>query len=446
MHRNLIITASILVLVGGAALGWVLNERSKDWEEAAQYESNCDVGTDDFIRQYNEWLETPPQERAGLPCLLDENGNTKTRGQLRRDQEARLKTDLDKLAAGKITAPHFADDLYGEGWHEDVTEYQKRKRFQRTVFNCSIISASAGGAVYAGWLLLFAARLIINGSSRLKRLNRHRLGIDDAGDESQPSCEKGFPRKKEAGEEESGSQPPTIEDLLRNKNSDGWQKPPELRPRATVKPVLPTSPEREHRPIGSLTRKDTFSAEKGKLKVLMSDEKASDIMASIEEAGKLGELAENGMPLDSTLTDLTEQVSAIREYAANQQDRLEKLQEGYDWNIIRTFCLRVIRCIDNLETRIDRLNEKDTDVTHLEEVKDELIFALESSGIEQYEPETESEYRGQEKFAEAVKDKQDCDNPEQTGKIAHVVRPGYQYFIDDENVKIVRPAQVRLYA
>ncbi|UCF15675.1 MAG: hypothetical protein JSW59_19955, partial [Phycisphaerales bacterium] len=65
---------------------------------------------------------------------------------------------------------------------------------------------------------------------------------------------------------------------------------------------------------------------------------------------------------------------------------------------------------------------------------------------EQFEPETNSEYRGQEKYAEAVKDKLDCDDPEQTGRIANVIRPGYQYFINDENVKIVRPAQVRLYA
>jgi hypothetical protein len=75
-----------------------------------------------------------------------------------------------------------------------------------------------------------------------------------------------------------------------------------------------------------------------------------------------------------------------------------------------------------------------------------LIFALESSGIEQFEPEANSEYRGQEKFAEAVKDKQNCDDPKQAGKIANVIRPGYQYFINEENVKIVRPAQVRLYA
>ena len=47
--------------------------------------------------------------------------------------------------------------------------------------------------------------------------------------------------------------------------------------------------------------------------------------------------------------------------------------------------------------------------------------------------------------AEAVKDRQSNEEPEQRGKIAGVIRPGYQYFISEENIKVVRPAQVRLF-
>ncbi|MFH1718362.1 MAG: nucleotide exchange factor GrpE, partial [Planctomycetota bacterium] len=151
-------------------------------------------------------------------------------------------------------------------------------------------------------------------------------------------------------------------------------------------------------------------------------------------------------PFSNALEDLTEQVSAIREYTAYQQDRLKKLQDGYDWNIIRTFCLRIIRCIDNLDNRISSMSEDDVRATHLGEVMDELVFALESSGIEQFEPETDSEYRGQEKCAEAVKEKEECDDPGRAGRIASVIRPGYQYFIDEDSTKVVRPAQVKLYA
>jgi len=156
-------------------------------------------------------------------------------------------------------------------------------------------------------------------------------------------------------------------------------------------------------------------------------------------------VAEQSGPLNNTLMDLTQQVAAIREYASHQQERVKKLQEGYDWNIIKTFCLRVIRCIDNLESRIGRLSEEEIKTPNLEETRDELIFALESSGVERFEPDINSDYRGQQKFAEAVKDKETSDDPNLAGKIAKVIRPGYKYCIDEENVKVVRTAQVKLF-
>jgi molecular chaperone GrpE (heat shock protein) len=154
---------------------------------------------------------------------------------------------------------------------------------------------------------------------------------------------------------------------------------------------------------------------------------------------------EQSAPLNTTLTELAQQVSAIREYAAHQQERVEKLQDGYDWNIIRTFCLRVIRCVDNLDTRIRRLADNEIDTTDVEEVRDELLFALESSGVEQFRPKIGSDYRGQEKYAEAVKERESCEDQSQAGRIAKVIRPGYQYFINEENTKVVRTAQVKLF-
>ena len=143
--------------------------------------------------------------------------------------------------------------------------------------------------------------------------------------------------------------------------------------------------------------------------------------------------------------ELAQQVSAIREYAASQQNRVEKLQDGYDWGIIRTFCLRVIRCIDNLENRMEKLGEDDESGFQLEEVRDELLFALESSGIEQFRLEIGSDYRGQEKFAEAIKDKELTGDANQVGAVAKVIRPGYRYVTDEDNFKVVRTAQVKLF-
>jgi molecular chaperone GrpE (heat shock protein) len=149
--------------------------------------------------------------------------------------------------------------------------------------------------------------------------------------------------------------------------------------------------------------------------------------------------------VEASLHQLTQQVSAIREYASNQQERVKKLQDGYDWNIIKNFCLRVIRCIDNLDSRMERLSTNKVDTSDLEEVRDELVFALESTGVEQFEPELKSDYRGQEKNTEAVKEKQSCKEKKMAGKIAKVIRVGYQYAIDEDNFKVVRAAQVKLF-
>jgi molecular chaperone GrpE (heat shock protein) len=147
----------------------------------------------------------------------------------------------------------------------------------------------------------------------------------------------------------------------------------------------------------------------------------------------------------SVLKDLSEHVSAIREYATLQQGRMEKLQDGYDWNIIRNFCLRIIRCIDNLDARIIALSTEGSDVSNLEEVRDELIFSLESSGVESFEPQLNTDYHSQEKMLEAIKDKVPTDDAGVHGKVAKVVRCGYHYLIEDDTVKVIRPCQVSLF-
>jgi molecular chaperone GrpE (heat shock protein) len=179
-------------------------------------------------------------------------------------------------------------------------------------------------------------------------------------------------------------------------------------------------------------------------------EQAEELQRQIAELRQMAQNVQQasrgqGEPLGDTLKELAQQVSAIREYAACQQDRVEKLQDGYDWSIVRTFCLKVIRCIDNLENRLAKLDEDDEGTLQLEEVRDELLFALESSGVEQFRPDVGSEYRGHEKFAEAIKEKEITGDASQVGTIAKVVRPGYRYITDEDSYKVVRTAQVKLF-
>ena len=441
MYKKFIIFSLLLLLAGTVMLRWVLIEKRNEQQRVTSYKLKYGSQTEECLKQYNEWLKLPPEVRTELPLVLDEDGRNKTEAQLRQEQQERLNVDMDKLATGEMSVYPFADALYGENWQSKVEEYKRRKEFNEFIFTSSIVCTSLGGAVSAGWILLGFAQLIIRGLSGLKKNfanmlrnlragDKKRVDIADARDfeQEQQSCKQQSQLEKFSKLlMDSSLQNPTAEN---QEQAHSAQKPWRIR----------------NDTIDKVTGKKKLSEEAEKIAVLLSDEKTVEPKGRAKRPEEPAEIPAHSRPINNTLKELTQQVSAIRQYTAYQQDRLEKLQDGYDWNIVRTFCLRVIRCIDNLESRINELSGKDIQTEHLEEIKDELLFALESSGIEQFEPEINSDYRGQEKYAEAIKEKQSCDEPKQTGKIAQVVRPGYQYFINEDNIKVIRPAQVKLYA
>ena len=92
----------VLLLVGGVALLWDLTEIQRVQEEIARYQSKYSTETDDYMKQYNEWLLLPAEERTTFPMLLDKEGKTKTRYQLKQEQHERLMADLEKLASGHL--------------------------------------------------------------------------------------------------------------------------------------------------------------------------------------------------------------------------------------------------------------------------------------------------------------------------------------------------------
>ena len=416
----------VLLLVGSVTLLWDLTKIQREQEELVRCQSKYSTETDDYIKQYNEWLLLPADERTAFPLLLDKEGNTKTRAQLKREQRERLMADLEKLASGQTEVHPFADVLYGENWPGELQAYKKRKELDKGVLMGSIVCTSMGGLVYVWWLLFWVARMIGNGLAGLKQraADSKAKSLEIVDEETDAVDPEDIPT-----EEESPPQPNPNQKHPKVPSASNW---------GNWKPVQ-RDPEVETE-VNQIKR---ISSEVERIASLLSDEKTTQV--DILETGSL-DGRDDAKPIDNTLKQLSQEVSAIREYTSYQQDRLEKLQDGYDWNIIRTFCLRVIRCVDNIDNRISQFSSESLETTHLVEVRDELIFALESSGIEQFEPEIHSDYRGQEKVAEAVKDRQPSEEPEQRGKIASVIRPGYQYFISEENIKIVRPAQVRLFA
>ena len=541
MFKKYVKLGLVLLVTGSAVLGWVLTEKSKEQQRVAYYKSKYGSDPDEYLKQYNEWLQLPPEQRANLPWWLDKYGKTKTEAQLQQEQQERLKADLEKLAAGKIDTYPYADILYGENWQKKLNEYKKQRQLREYIFTGSILCAFTGGAIVTCCMVLWIYRILTKASSHLRksaavafrgqRPNKDNKPVQaDAKAKIKPEAKVKGKVKAEAeakakvkAEAEAKAKveaerkaKATAEKLAQAKAEARAKAKAERKAQAEAEKAAKAEGKakakakaKEKVGVESDTVQDGVTSaqqkkrqgQPGQVKkhsqvlrnsgwqtleansasrtaVLIPDEKSVELVEALEEAAEnmnvspkledslkektenlekqmaeVRQMAqgvqqtaiENSKPINNTLSELTEQMSAIREYAASQQTRLTKLQDGYDWNITKTFCLRVIRCIDNLERRISQLTEKDLEAVGLEEVRDEMLFALESSGVEQFEPEINSDYHGQEKYAEAVKDKECCDDKKRTGKIAKIIRPGYQYFIDEENVKVVRPAQVKLF-
>jgi len=362
--------------------------------------------------------------------------------------------NLDKVVSGKIDVRSFANLVPHKNQQQESDKYRSQIEMRELVFSVSIVSILLGAAILSWWLLLWTARLLIRIFPYLAKLFLavfRRYANKQHAEANTREEKKTVELQQRPGEHRSW-----FKKRSKILAGSGWH---DFGENLTDK-YEPASSE-EFSPVASKPKAEKLFKDTGKVAVLLSGEESVEDSFSKSAMGNLnvnkklsdrscktiGRTAlEHSEPLKDNLNELLQQVSAIREYASQQQGRMEKLQDGYDWNIIRTFCLRIIRCIDNLENRIARLSKENVETTELEQVRDELVFALESSGVEQFEPEINSEYRGQERKAEAVKNKERCDKPNLTGKIAKVVRPGYQYVIDEENVKVVRTAQVKLFA
>ena len=466
MLKRFGILGFVLLLMGGTVLGWVLNERGAERRRAASCKLKYGSEPDEYLKRYNEWLNMSPQERANTPLQVNGDGQAKTKAQVRDEQAERLNADLDMLATGELDAYPFADVLYGENWQEQVQKYKDRKEQSEFVLTASVVATSIGGVVFGWCLIVWAVRLFIGGASRFEdSCVEDEYGEDAERQEIESwyaEYDSAIPFVRAARASigaDSGRPDSETDDEALETSAKDRKKIPVLISKEKAGKHKEASPSREGQGVSSMAESSggqkvsqTLLAERQKDAAMLE----ASLKAHTEKLEKqMGEFrrmrdfhqstAGQSPPLNGALEELTEQVSAIRDYASNQQQRVEKLQDGYDWNIIRTFCLRVIRCIDNIESRIERCSEEDVDTGHLEEVRDELIFALESSGVEQFSPDVNSLYRGQEKSTEAVKEREHCDGDDKAGRIAKVVRPGYQYFIDEGNRKMVRAAQVKLF-
>jgi molecular chaperone GrpE (heat shock protein) len=498
----------VLLLVGGFAYGWVYNHtRAEQQQEPDAGLLKNTLEPEEYLAKYGRWYTLTPEQQNQLVLELNHDREGKTKEQLAREQQARLWADRDKLAAGQMNPGDIADFLYGSGWQNEVEQYKKRQEQREIVQTISVVCLSLGGTVFGACLLVGLVCLVVRLVRALVRrtpapprepepkapeLTDLELHIPPPAENPEPPpSERPRQRRRLLSVPETSGEAPrpaaatqdagpvdtclssalgrvaggnrssftaqtapadsAVAVLLTDEQGvePGWsaemqwsaqvalgvtgEEAPRSN-RAAAQPVASVAPVEEKAP----PVRDTLQEQADSLQKQIAEFK--QVAQDVQETTR-----QHSEPLSSTLKELAEQVSAIREYAASQQGRVEKLQDGYDWGIIRSFGLRVIRCLDNLENRIAELPGEGEAIRHLEEVRDELLFALESSSIEQFRPDLHSDYRGQEKLAETIKEREPAEKPEQAGKIAKVIRPGYRYMMDDENYKVVRTAQVKLF-
>ncbi len=452
MLKKCAILGVVVVSLGGMALAWG-HYRMQTQRPLVNRQGppKGSLRSQEYISKYSRWYEITPDEQTRLVLELDTDRRTKTPPQLAEEQQVRLQADVDKLAAGETVPSEIVTYLYGPDWQQEVTRYKEQMDQAKSIQAAAVVSVSFGAGLFVLSGLAALVRCFVRAVQN-RRVRKTEEAHLQAAASTVPSAEEAVmdldatsmsPSTEEISNAESPVSEPETSPKLRKRAQ---------RPSVAVEPVADTPWAQEAVCVVDRVYEAPEPATETAAPVAVQtlQDQADDLQRQIAAFKTVTETVpqasvEKAAPLNNTLKELTDQVSAIREYAASQQNQMRKLQDGYDWGIIRTFCLRVIRCIDNLEGRVQELTGAGEPSELLEEVRDELLFALESSGVEQFAPEFGSEYRGQEKYAEAVKEKDTSGRPDQTGAVAKVLRPGYRYVMDEENFKVVRTAQVMLF-
>ncbi|MBN1126177.1 MAG: nucleotide exchange factor GrpE [Sedimentisphaerales bacterium] len=429
MSKLWIIWALLLVVIGMTGLGYVVTDKYKEKLALTPYQERFSESRDEYLVSYEQWSQLSEEEKHENPWGQGKYGGEKTKEQLIREQPARLKANLVDLARG-IKEPHpLADMLYGSLWRKEVADYRKKLEIRDNIAISATICLAAGLLLTLGYL----SRVIVGKIAHHDSSSDHSVKERGKKNRAETNLQDRSIRAVKDGPESF------VEKTFREHSSSG---------------PLRNSPKREKQ-IGYFEAarlkdqpepKTPSTASKVSKPVTVSTEEMAEHFeprAGFEDVTTL--MSTDPVGEVDHLTELTHEMSAIREFAAQQQDRVRQLQEGYDWNIIKRFCMRVIRCVDNLEGRIEKFQEQGLETDCFEDVRDELVFALESSGVEQFEPELESDYKGNEKNVEAVRTRIKTKDAKLKGKIAQIVRPGYKYIVSEDEHRVVRCAQVKLY-
>jgi molecular chaperone GrpE (heat shock protein) len=140
-----------------------------------------------------------------------------------------------------------------------------------------------------------------------------------------------------------------------------------------------------------------------------------------------------------------ELVNGLREYVGKQADETRRWQEGYDWRILKTYLLRVVSTLDDIETKLEfyKNNGKSEElIKDFDFLRETLEIHLEEEGLLAFSPKL-----GEEPDASLVDIKAGVtisEDAQVVGAVAEVIHRGYEIDLGTET-KVVRKAQVSVY-
>lgn len=145
-----------------------------------------------------------------------------------------------------------------------------------------------------------------------------------------------------------------------------------------------------------------------------------------------------------SLKKMEDSLGGIRDYLSERGDELRRLQEGHNYAVLKAFCKQIIRCIHQLEVARDDSTAQGAAV--LEGVRLDLVDLLDRNGVEEFVPDAGEEYAEMRAIAEVSPQKEVTKDSAQVGLVAEVVRSGFKYVYNDDQVRLILPAQVKVYA
>lgn len=192
---------------------------------------------------------------------------------------------------------------------------------------------------------------------------------------------------------------------------------------------------RESKGSGADTQEITNSVQELRGQVKVVSQALTDVVKTIQGSANVGGAA---------LKNIEGSVAGVRDYLAEKSKDYQRMQEGYDYTVLKNFCKQIIRCVHRIETLSVSANAGERKI--LDGIRVDLIDLLDRNGVVRFEPEIGTDYSELRSSAEVLAQKELTTDEAKVGCVAGVVRSGFHYIYNDDQMRLIMPAQVKIYA